>query len=69
MIVAASLMPAERPELVGIMPYTEVEFTEQLTLIGETRYHSLHPFHQLLHNGLLHLSLIHICAADDTLSV
>ena len=33
------------------MPYTEVEFTEQLTLIGETRYHSLHPFHQLLHNG------------------
>ena len=54
MIVAASLMPAERPELVGIMPYTEVEFTEQLTLIGETRYHSLHPFHQLLHNGLLH---------------
>ena len=24
MIVAASLMPAERPELVGIMPYTEL---------------------------------------------
>lgn len=53
MIVAAPLMPAERPELDGVLPYTEAEFLEQLNQIGETRYHSLHPFHQLLHNGHL----------------
>jgi pyrroloquinoline-quinone synthase len=53
MIVAAPLMPAEHPDFVGMAPYTEPEFLEQLRRIGVERYHSLHPFHQLLHNGQL----------------
>lgn len=49
----APLMPAERPELSRHAAYSPQQFLAQLESIGATRYHSLHPFHVLLHNGHL----------------
>ena len=34
-------------------PWTREEFLARLRRIGEERYHSLHPFHRLLHGGKL----------------
>jgi pyrroloquinoline-quinone synthase len=34
-------------------PWTREEFLARIRKIGEERYHSLHPFHRLLHGGKL----------------
>jgi len=34
-------------------PWSREEFLSRITRIGEERYHSLHPFHRLLHGGKL----------------
>ena len=34
-------------------PWTREEFLARIRRIGEERYHSLHPFHRLLHGGKL----------------
>ena len=34
-------------------PWSREEFLARIQRIGEERYHSLHPFHRLLHGGML----------------
>src|SRR5581483_1255524 len=40
------------------------ELEAALRTIGETRYHSLHPFHKLLHGGKLKKGQAQACAAN-----
>ena len=48
------LVPAEpAPARAGAVLLTPAELEAALRRIGETRYHSLHPFHRLLHGGAL----------------
>ncbi len=52
MIAPAPLVPGA-PDAGAGPPRSETDMLAALTRIGEERYHSLHPFHRLLHDGLL----------------
>lgn len=54
MIMPAPFYPGKDPSLHSEMkPLTRKEFIDELTKLGHERYHSLHPFHKLLHSGKL----------------
>ncbi|MBL29169.1 MAG: pyrroloquinoline quinone biosynthesis protein C [Rhodospirillaceae bacterium] len=48
----------------GKEPLTEDEFLAALMKIGEERYHSLHPFHKLLHGGKLNYGQVQAWAVN-----
>ena len=40
-------------------PWPREEFLARIRRIGDERYHSLHPFHRLLHGGKLNHGQVH----------
>ena len=53
MIMPAPFFPGPRKEKTSKKLMKRKEFIIALTELGKTRYHSLHPFHKLLHSGKL----------------
>ena len=53
MIMVAPFHPGSPENPVNEKFLNKEEFTDALTLLGKERYHSLHPFHKLLHTGKL----------------
>ena len=49
----APFYPGQSKEFGSNSPLTKQEFIDALVNLGNQRYHSLHPFHKLLHNGEL----------------
>ena len=53
MIMPAPFYPGPTKEFDKSIPLNRTEFIHALVELGNQRYHSLHPFHKLLHNGKL----------------
>ena len=53
MIMPAPFFPGPSQEYENDRPLKRQEFIDALVELGDQRYHSLHPFHKLLHNGKL----------------
>ena len=53
MIMPAPFYPGSSKKYVSDDPLSREEFIEALVELGKQRYHSLHPFHKMLHNGKL----------------
>ena len=53
MIMPAPFYPGSSEEHKNDSPMDRQEFIDALVELGNQRYHSLHPFHKLLHNGKL----------------
>ena len=53
MIMPAPFFPGPSKEYENDRPLKRQEFIDALVELGNQRYHSLHPFHKLLHNGKL----------------
>ena len=53
MIMPAPFFPGSSKEYENDKPLKRQEFIDALIELGNQRYHSLHPFHKLLHNGKL----------------
>ena len=53
MIMPAPFFPGPSQEYENDRPLKRQEFINALVELGNERYHSLHPFHKLLHNGKL----------------
>lgn len=63
MIAPAPLVPGAPGEPAG-PARSETEMLQALTRIGEERYHSLHPFHRLLHDGKLNMGQVQAWALN-----
>ncbi len=63
MIAPAPLVPGSPVEAAG-PARSETEMLQALAQIGEERYHSLHPFHRLLHDGKLDIGQVQAWALN-----
>ena len=63
MIAPAPLVPGSPVEAAG-PARSETEMLQAFAQIGEERYHSLHPFHRLLHDGKLDIGQVQAWALN-----
>ena len=64
MIMPAPFYPSPTKEFDKAIPLNRTEFIHALVELGKQRYHSLHPFHKLLHNGKLSFSQVQAWALN-----
>ena len=64
MIMPAPFFPGPSKEYENDRPLSRQEFIDALVELGNQRYHSLHPFHKLLHNGKLSFSQVQAWALN-----
>jgi len=53
MIMPAPFYPGQQKDQNNSIPMSRKQFISALTKLGQEMYHSLHPFHKLLHTGKL----------------
>ena len=53
MIMPAPFFPSKIVDNIEQKPLSREDFIMAMVKLGEERYHSLHPFHKLLHSGKL----------------
>ena len=64
MIMPAPFYPGQSKEFERDVPLSRQQFIDALVDLGKQRYHSLHPFHKLLHNGKLSFSQVQAWALN-----
>ena len=64
MIMPAPFYPGQLKEHENDKPLNRKQFIDALVELGNQRYHSLHPFHKLLHNGKLSFSQVQAWALN-----
>ena len=64
MIMPAPFYPGPTKEHNNDKPLSRNQFLDALTELGKERYHSLHPFHKLLHSGKLSFSQVQAWALN-----
>ena len=64
MIMPAPFYPGQSKQFEEEAPLDRQEFINALVELGKKRYHSLHPFHKLLHTGKLNFSQVQAWALN-----
>ena len=64
MIMPAPFYPGQSKQFEEETPLDRQEFINALVELGKKRYHSLHPFHKLLHTGKLNFSQVQAWALN-----